>query len=106
MENPVTYADILKQVVTTAGTVAAVSGAITYGFMQALTNAKLVTGRWKGITTAIIGFWMAIFFGKLLLGSWFSIFNIAVALVVAFATPGAYSVAKNLYTGGKQDPQA
>lgn len=96
MENQTqTVQQVVQGVIATAGVIALAAAPATFGIVEALKKAGMYT-RFIGVISVIVGFLVAILFGKLFTGSFFSTFNIAVGIVVAFGTPGAYSAIKSL----------
>lgn len=93
--DPQNIQQIVSQVVNTAAIMAATAVPATFGFIQALKSMGLKT-RFIGIISIVVGFLISILFGRLFTGLFWSPFNVAVGIVVAFGTPGAYSAIKTI----------
>lgn len=87
-----TVQQVIDGVVSTAGIIAVVATPITIQIVQGIKS--LVSTRFIGLISSILGFFVAILFGKLFDGTWFGVFNCAVGLVVAVGAPGVFSVIK------------
>ncbi len=90
MEHQATIQEVVSQIISTAGIISAACAPATFGFIEAIKKMGLQT-RFIGIITIIVGFFLAILFGKLFLGTFWSPLNIAIGIIVGFGTPGAYS---------------
>lgn len=101
MEQTQTIAQVIQSVISTAAVITAAAGSITFGLIQALKSAGLRT-RFIGLITIAVGFGISILFGKLFTGHFWTTFNIAVGIVVGFATPGAYSAIKAIQSTPEQ----
>ena len=96
MENTTTIEQVVEQVIKTIAVIGPIAASVTYGLTELLKKFKLAS-RWIGIGALVLGFLITILLFKVFTGVWFSPLAILVGVVVAFATPGAYSVSKNTF---------
>lgn len=87
-----TVQQVIDGVLSTAGIIAAVATPITIQIVQGIKS--LINTRFIGLISSVIGFFVAILFGRLFDAQWFGVFNSAVAIVVAVGAPGVFSVIK------------
>lgn len=98
MENQApTIAQVINQIMTTAGLIISVTAPATFGLIEALKSMGLRT-RFIGIISIILGFFIALLFCKILLpgSSFFLSINIGIAIIASFVAPGTYSALKSL----------
>jgi len=94
MQNTVDVNTIVNQVISTIAIIGPLAASGTFGLTELLKKFGL-SSRLIGLAAVVLGFILTILLFQILSKVWFSPLAILTGIIVGFATPGSYSVAKS-----------